>query len=43
MDLLRSGSEEDDEEKEVIISDLQSNKEVTVLIDTDENKYISIK
>lgn len=43
MDLLRSGSEEDDEEKEVIISDLQSNKKATVLIDTDENKYISIK
>ena len=43
MDLLRSGSEEDDEEKEVIISDLQSNKKATVVIDTDENKYISIK
>ena len=43
MDLLRSGSEEDEEEKEIIVSDLQSNKKVTVIIDTDENKYISIK
>ena len=43
MDLLRSGSEDDEEEKEIIISDLQSNKKATVSIDTDENKYISIK
>lgn len=44
MDLLRSESEDDNEdEKEVIISDLQNNKKVTVLIDLEKSMYYSIK
>lgn len=43
MDLLNSESEDEDDEKEVIISDLQSNKKVTVTIDTESLMYNSIK
>ena len=43
MDLLKSESEDEEDEKEVIISDLQNNKKVTVTIDTESLIYNSIK